>query len=403
MPRPRKVLLIVENQAVPFDDRVWKEAQALRDHGYQVTVICPTAGRYPAGYELLEKVHIYRYPMLWEGSGALGYAFEYFWAILCQMLLAFWVFVRRGFGVIQGCNPPDTIFLVAWPFKVFGVGYIFDHHDVCPELYESKYARRDMAYRILWRLESLTFATAKVTIATNQSYKELAIRRGGMKPENVFVVRNGPDLDRFRAVAPKPELKQGKKFLIGYVGTMEAQDGLDLLIDVAAILRDAGRCDLHFTCVGGGTQLKRLRQMVVDKGLEEWIDFTGRVPFETLMGVLSTADLCVNPDPPCPLNDISTMIKIMEYMALGKPMVAFDTREGRFSAGEACLYAEGPNPQADFAAKILHLLDHAEERERRGAIGRNRVESELAWKYSVPHLLAAYEKAFSANSRKSLP
>ena len=265
MTRPRKVLIIVENQTVPFDDRVWKEAQTLRDHGYRVMVICPTAGSHPVGYELLDQIHIYRYPMLCEGSGMLGYFCEYAWALFCQLLLALWVFARRGFDVIQGCNPPDTVFLVALPFKLFGVKYIFDNHDASPELYESKFARRDSAYRALLWLESRTFATADLTIATNNSYKQLAVSRGGKKPENVFVVRNGPDLEKFRPVDPKPALKYGKKYLVGYVGNLGVQDGLDILIEVAALIRNSGRDDVHFTCVGGGSELDKLRRSVLKR------------------------------------------------------------------------------------------------------------------------------------------
>src|SRR5208283_2390300 len=241
----------------------------------------------------------------------------------------------------------------------------------------------------------MTYRCSDVVIATNDSYKDLAISRGRKAPEDVFVVRNGPDLNNFNAVAPNPSLKYGQPHLVGYVGNMSVQEGLDILLEVALYLKNQGRRDVHFTCVGGGPGLAGLRKMVEEKNLVDVIDFTGRVTDEQLLEILSTADVCVNPDKPCEMNDISTMIKIMEYMALGKPIVQFDLREGRFSAQEAALYADTRNQAPDFAAKILWLLDHAEERKRRGEFGRRRVEQELAWQYSVENLLAAYQRAFS--------
>jgi glycosyltransferase involved in cell wall biosynthesis len=395
---PKKVLIIVENLSVPFDSRVWKEACSLHQAGYQVSVICPKRKGEP-GYELLEGVHIYRHPSPPEGNTPAGYLLEYGSALLWEWLYTWWVFLRRGFQIIQGCNPPDNIFLIAMQFKLFGVKYIFDHHDANPELYYSKYEKEGFFYRTQVWLEKMTFRTSDVVMSTNGSYKEIAVRRGGLSPEDVFVVRNGPDLDTFKPVPRRPELKCGKPYLVGYVGTMSIQEGLDILLDVADYLKKQGRDDIHFTCVGGGPGLAGLRQMVIDKNLSETVNFTGRVPEQELLDVLSTADVCVNPDKPCEMNDISTMIKIMEYMALSKPIVQFDLKEGRVSAGEASLYAtakdHGEDLVSDFAAKIVWLLDHPEERKRMGAIGHARVEKELAWEFSVENLLAAYERAFS--------
>jgi glycosyltransferase involved in cell wall biosynthesis len=388
-----KVLIIVENLPVPFDPRVWKEACTLREHGYEVTVLCPKGKGYKKAYEYLEGIHIYRHPMPKEGNGVLGYLCEFSCALFWELFYSMWIFLRRGFHVIQGCNPPDDIFLVALPFKLLGVKYIFDHHDANPELYLSKYESKGLLYRAQVLLEKLTYRFSDVVMATNESYRELAVKRGGLSPENVFVVRNGPDTETFRAVPPNPALGHGKKYLVGYVGTMSIQEGLDILLDVALHIKSIGRQDVHFTCVGGGPGLAGLRQMVKEKNLEDMVDFTGRVPDRQLLEFLSTADVCVNPDKPCEMNDISTMIKIMEYMALGKPIVQFDLKEGRFSAGEASLYADNHGMAGDFAAKILWLLDHPEERMRMGQIGRRRVETELAWKFSVVNLLAAYERA----------
>lgn len=397
----RKVLIIVENLPVPFDSRVWKEACALHENGYEVTVLCPRGKGWEKPFEVLEGVYIYRHPMPNEGSGSLGYLWEYGWALFWEFFYTWWIYLRRGFHVIQGCNPPDDIFLIAAPFRLFGVKYIFDHHDVNPELYLSKYGRKDMLYRAQLFLERWTYRCSDVVMATNESYRRIALERGGRSPEQVWVVRNGPDLEKFHPVAPDTTLKHGKQFLVGYVGTMSIQEGLDILLDVAAYIKKQGRHDIHFTCVGGGPGLAGLRQMVVEKELSDMVDFTGRVSDETLLQVLSTADVCVNPDKPCEMNDISTMIKIMEYMALGKPIVQFDLKEGRFSAGAASLYASRQSMVVDFADKILWLLEHPEERQRMGEIGRHRVETELAWKFSVKNLLEAYGYAFS-QSRKAL-
>jgi glycosyltransferase involved in cell wall biosynthesis len=394
----KKVLIIVENMAVPFDTRVWKEATSLQTNGYDVTVICPRTKGCSEPYELLEGVHIYRHPSAAEGNSPFGYLFEYGCALFFEFIYSLWIFFRRGFHVLQGCNPPDDIFLVALPFKLFGVKYIFDHHDTCPELYLSKYEKKNTFYKIQVFLEKLTYRFSDVLMATNESYKGLAVTRGGLAPEDVFVVRNGPNLDTFKPVPPNPALKHGKPFLVGYVGTMSIQEGLDILLDVALYIKNSGRNDIHFTCVGGGPGLPALRQMVIDKNLQDTVNFTGRVSDADLLEVLSTADVCVNPDKPCEMNDISTMIKIMEYMALSKPIVQFDLKEGRYSAGDAALYSDTQNQIPDFAKNILWLMDHPEERKRMGESGRKRVETELAWKYSEKNLLAAYERAFEKRS-----
>lgn len=390
----RKILIIVENLPVPFDSRVWKEACALRDAGYEVSVLCPRGKRYNKGYELLEGVHIYRHPMPREAQGALGYVWEYGWALFWEFIYTWWIFLTKGFHCIEGCNPPDDLFLIALPFKVFGVKYIFDHHDANPELYLSKYERKDFLYRAQIWLEQMTYRFSDVVMATNESYRSLAIGRGKRDPGDVFVVRNGPDLDRFRLVPAQPSLKHGKPWLVGYVGTMSIQEGLDLLVLAAAHIKAMGRTDVHFTCVGGGPGLEGLRQMVRDKGVEDTVNFTGRVPDQELLEILSTADVCVNPDKPCEMNDISTMIKIAEYMALGKPIVQFDLKEGRATAGDASVYADNQDQVPDFARKILWLLDHPEERQKMGEIGKSRVEQKFAWKYSIVNLLAAYDRAF---------
>ncbi|HEY3128156.1 MAG TPA: glycosyltransferase family 4 protein [Acidobacteriota bacterium] len=397
----KKVLIIVENLPVPFDRRVWKEACALKDEGYQVTVLCPRGKGYMENHVVLEGINIYRHPMFSEGNGLFGYIWEYGWALFWQITYACWIYIKSGFDIVQGCNPPDNIFLVALPFKAFGVKYIFDHHDASPELYYAKYQRKGLLYLLLLILEKLTYFFSDAVIATNESYKELAVNRGRMDPRNVFIVRNGPDLASFKSVCPKPALKYGKRYLVGYMGTMSHQEGLDILLDVVQHIKNHGRRDVHFTCIGGGPGLANLCQLVKDRDLHDMINFTGRVSDQELLDVLSTADVCVNPDKPCKMNDISTMIKIVEYMALGKPIVQFDLKEGRFTAQEASLYSNTQDPVADFASKILWLLDHPEERKRMGEFAFKRVEQALAWKYSVSSLLLAYKHVHKHGVRRS--
>ena len=394
----RKVLIIVENLPVPFDTRVWKEALSLRQNGYQVSVLCPRGKGYVKGYEELDGVHIYRHRMPAEGNSPLGYVIEYSCALFWQFLYSWWIYLRRGFHVIQGCNPPDNIFLIALPFKLFGVKYIFDHHDANPELYLSKYERKDFLYKVQVWLEKLTYFFSDVVMVTNQSYARLAITRGGKRPEDVFIVRNGPDLATFRPVPPNPALKQGKPYLVSYVGIMSVQEGLDILLDAALHIRNLGRRDVHFTCVGDGPGLPPLRRMVEEKKLGDMVTFTGRQPQLGVIEVLCASDVCVNPDKPCEMNDISTMIKVVEYMAMGKPIVQFDLKEGRYTAQAAALYADADQGVPDFAAKILWLLDNPDERKRMGEFGRTRVQQELAWQYSVENFLAAYRKVFSGKS-----
>jgi len=388
-----RVLVIVENQPVPLDRRVWREARSLQDHGYQVTVLCPRHQGCSLGFEVIDGVRIYRHPIPGEGRTPFGYLLEYACAFAMEFLYTLWIYLRHGFDIIQGCNPPDNIFLVALPFKMFGVKYIFDHHDANPELYISKYGRPGALYKILLSLERFCFRHSDVVMVTNASYRNMAMTRGRVRPENIFIVRNGPELQTFKPVSPNPARKHGKPHLVGYVGNMNFQDGLDILLDVAKHVKTIGRQDVHFTCVGTGPELKTLQQMVRQMGLEDTVDFAGRVSDQELIEILSTADVCVNPDRPSEMNDVSTMIKIMEYMALGKPIVQFDMKEGRFSAQEASLYASKQGGAADFAEKIVWLLDRPEERKRMGEFGRKRVEEELAWKYSVPKLLAAYQEA----------
>jgi glycosyltransferase involved in cell wall biosynthesis len=397
-----RVLIIVENLPCPFDRRVWQEALALRAQGHEVNIICPKGRGYDQGHEVLEGVHIYRHPLPVEADSALGYGLEYTLALVMEFGLALRIAFTRGFDIIHACNPPDTIFLIGRFFKLFGKRFIFDHHDINPELYEAKFARRDVWYRLLCRLERWTFATADVSIATNESYRQIAIDRGGMSPAKVFVVRSGADLTRVRVLPPRPELRRGKRHLVGYVGVIGKQEGLDLLLQAVAYMRnELHRDDAHFIIVGDGTELAALRQLSRQLSLDDCVEFTGRIPDAPLWEIMSTADVCVNPDRANEMNDKSTMNKILEYMALGKPIVQFDLTEGRFSAGDASLYAR-PNDTADFAGRLCELLDDPERRARMGAIGRSRIEAGLAWHHQVPRLLEAYQTAMKGAHAKPI-
>jgi len=389
--RGRRVLILVENLPSPFDRRVWQEATALRDAGYGVSIICPTGKGFEKKRETLDGIDIWRYRLPAEGEGAAGYAAEYAFALIKTFYLSLRVLFARGFEVVHACNPPDLFFLIGGFYKLFGKKFLFDHHDANPELYEAKFGRRGFFYKVLLFLEKATFRTADVSIATNESYKRIAITRGGMPPEKVFVVRSGPSLERLKVMPADPSLKRGKSFLVGYVGVMGRQEGIDYLLRAAAyIVHDLKRADVHFGLVGGGTSLEEMRALARELGLAQHVTFTGRVPDEEMLAVLNTADVCVNPDVANEMNDISTMNKVMEYMALGKPMVQFDLVEGRFSAREASLYARR-NDAFDFALKIVELLDDPQRRRAMGAYGRRRVENELEWRYERPKLLAAYE------------
>jgi glycosyltransferase involved in cell wall biosynthesis len=395
----KRVLMLVENLPSPFDRRVWQEACALRDAGYAVSIICPTGRGCEKKFEELDGIAIWRYDLPTEGAGALGYLVEYSAALLWTFWLSLKVLWRRGFDVVHACNPPDLFFLIGGFYRLFGKKFLFDHHDANPELYVAKFGRRDFLYRVMLWLERMTFRVADVSIATNHSYRRIALERGGMPPERVFVVRSGPSLERMKIVPPVDALKRGRRYLVGYVGVMGRQEGLDLLLQaVHHIVHRKKRHDVHFGLVGGGTSLEEMKALARELGVADYVTFTGRVPDGELLAMLNTAEVCVNPDRATEMNDISTMNKIMEYMALGKPIVQFDLTEGRYSAQAASLYAKRDDP-VDFAERILALLEDPARRAAMGAFGRRRVVEELEWRHEAPKLLAAYETLAGANSR----
>ncbi len=393
--RPRRILIIVENLPVPFDRRVWNEATTLVQAGYEVSVICPVGQGAAARRETIAGIHIYRHP-LFEARRMYFYFAEYSVALFWEFLLAWRVYFERGFDVIHACNPPDLIFLVGGFFKLFfGKRFVFDHHDINPELFEAKFGKRNFLYRVIAARERWTFAISDISIATNNSYRTIAIERGRMNPDRVFVVRSGPNLERLRIVPPDPLLKKGRDYYVGYVGVLGAQEGLNYLLEaVRYIVHDLKRYDIQFGVAGSGPELERLKSQATALKVADYVTFAGRVGDEELLRILNTADVCVNPDECNAMNDKSTMNKIMEYMALAKPIVQFDLTEGRFTAQEASLYAR-PNDSVDSANKILELLADKVRRKELGELGRKRVLEHLAWPHEVPKLLGAYETLFA--------
>lgn len=388
------VLILVQNLPVPFDRRVWQEALALVAAGYQVHVVCPRTREHPLRRETISGVRIYRYRPGPEARRLAGYLVEYAVAIGAQLRLALTIRARYRIGIVQICNPPDLLFLAALPLVALGSRLIYDHHDACPELMIAKGHREDgRAFRLARLLERLTYRCADVSIETNESYRDIALGRGGMSREDVFVVRSAPEITRFTGARPDEKWRRGRRYLVSYVGVMGRQDGLDYLIEAARmIVVELLRPDIQFVLVGSGPELPRLRERVRSLGLDDQVVLTGRLSDEDLGTVLATADVCVNPDEANRMNDISTMNKIMEYMALAKPIVQFDLHEGRVSAGDASLYAMR-NDAVSLGKCIVELIDDPEERTRMGQLGARRLRSSLSWESQVPRLLAAYKRA----------
>jgi glycosyltransferase involved in cell wall biosynthesis len=375
---------------------VWQESTTLRDAGWEVHVICPQGTkRDTETFVNRDGVRIHRYPWHEASGGPAGYLKEYGSALWHQLRLARHVVKTYGkVDVVHACNPPDLLFVVARMLKRQGTRFVFDQHDLVPELYLSRFDRgEDFLYRAVLRAERATYRAADVVIATNESYREVAVTRGKMAPEKVFVVRSAPAVERFTQVPPEPELKKGKPYLLCYLGVMGPQDGVDYALRSLAALRDEqDRTDWHAVFVGAGDTFDDMVELADTLGLSDQVEFTGRIPDEDLVRYLSTADVCLSPDPKNPLNDVSTMNKVMEYMAMGKPVVSFELREARVSAGDAAVYARA-NDISEFAKLTAGLLDDPEGRARMGELGRARVAGELSWARSSESLLAAYESA----------
>ena len=396
-PRPRRVLIVVENLPVPFDRRVWLEATTLARHGDRVTVICPKAKGFTKSREVIEDVEIFRYPVPVDASGAAGFAMEFAWCFAVTALISLYVAIAgRGFDVLHACNPPDTFWLLGRFWKLFGKRYIFDHHDLCAEMFAVKFDRSSGAlYRGLLWLERQSMQAADVVITTNESHKALAVQRGGKRADEVIVVRSGPDLARLAVYPPDPAYRAGKPHLLVYLGEICKQDGVDYMVRAVKLLAEQhGRRDFQVLFVGGGPHQPAIKAYAEEQGIMDYAGFTGRVSDEALCRILSSATLGIDPDPKNPWSDKSTMNKVIEYMHFGLPVVAFDLHETRVSAGEAGVYAQA-NSEADLAATIDALLDAPERIAAMAQTGRDRVRDVLAWNHSVAPLLRAYDQAMA--------
>ena len=403
-----KILMVVENP-YPWDSRVKKEAMKLFEFGYEVSVITK---KYPeqSTHQILDGINIYRVPWFevfrksTESKSKLlslfrniatksGYVIEYFYFTFIVFLFSIYVLIKKGFDVIHTHNPPDTLFLIGLFYRILGKKFVFDHHDLSPELFLSRYKTKGgFIYNALLLEEKLCLRSANLIIATNESYKEIDIKRGKKKPEDIFIVRNGPDLDLFKPVEPDSELKNSGKKILVYIGVMGPQDGVDYLLRSLNILvQEYQRKDFYCLIIGPGDSLEDLRKLRKELNLEEYCVLTGKIPFDDLLKFLSTADICVDPNPSNPLNDYSTWIKVMEYMSFGKPIVSYNLKETRYSAQKAALYAK-PNDENEFTRLIIQLMDDPKLRDEMGQFGKERVEKELSWDVVSQNLLDAYKK-----------
>ena len=393
-----RVLMLVENNSYPEDIRVRCEARALVEAGYQVIVISP-ARRGQRWRETVDGVVAYRYPAPPPATRFMGYLLEYGYATAAMLVLSVLVHFREGFDVIHAANPPDTLVFVAAAYKLLGKRFVYDHHDLAPELYDARSTGRanPPMHRALVALEKLSLRYADHVIATNESYKALEMRRGGVPAERITIVRNGPMTNGHQLAEPDARLRQTGRTIISYVGVMGFQDGVDYLLRaIHHLVHDLGRTDVLCVLIGGlGGAQPSLKRLATQLGLDDHVWFTGWVSDAELLRYLASADICVDPDPSNPFNDRSTMIKMMQYMAQAKPIVAFDLPEHRFTAQDAALYVR-PNDELAFARALAQLMDDPGRRLAMGAFGRERIRSELAWHYSAQHLVGAYRRLFAA-------
>jgi len=393
----RRILIIVQNLPVPFDRRVWLECRALTSAGYRVAVVCPKGPGDPA-YQVIDGVEIYKYQPYAPGGSKLSFITEYVYSFLATAWNALKARRKGRFTVIQACNPPDIFWPIALAFRLERTKFVFDHHDLCPELFLSRFPHppRLPLQGLLW-LERRTFRTAKHVISVNESYREIAIRRGGKSPQDVTVVRTGPDPQRLKRGPSYVELKRGRQYLAAYIGVMGPQDGVDIVVRAAdVIVREFGRDDIAFTLIGSGDCFDELTALRDELNLQGHVEFTGRAPDEQVIKILSTADVGLSPDPKNPLNDVSTMNKTMEYMAFELPVVAFDLRETRVSAQEAAVYAT-PNDVREYAKALVGLIDDEAARAQLGKLARARIEDELAWNHQERTYLGVYQRLTAKN------
>ena len=388
-----RVLIIIQNLPVPFDRRVWLECRALTRAGYQPVVVCPKGPGDPS-YQVIDGVQIYKYRPYSPGGGAATYVAEYAYSFAATLLLSLKAARGGRFDAVQSCNPPDIFWPIGLLFKLWhGSRFVFDHHDLCPETFESRFPEGPpLLYRGLRFLERCTTRSADHVISTNESYRRLVMDRDGVGPDDVTVVRTGPDPDLMKAGEPVPALRRGRAHLAAYIGVMGPQDGVDIAIKTAHfVVNTLNRTDISFTLIGSGDSYNDLVALRDRLELGDFVHFTGRAPDETVRDILSTADIGLSPDPRNPLNDVSTMNKTMEYMAFGLPVLAFDLRETRASAEEAGAYAT-PNDIEEMSRLLVDLIDDEPRRQSMGSAGRRRIEEKLAWCHQEPHYLSVYQR-----------
>lgn len=397
MVKKRHILFIVENNPVPHDIRVWNEALAAKEFGYDVTIVCPRGIKSPKKFEIIDNIRIYRHYIPFEAGGKFALIFEYLNASFWEFLFSVFIFIKTPFFIIHAANPPDHIFLIAAFFKIFKVKFIFDHHDLTPENYLAKFHRRDLFYKISLLMEKMTYNLADIVITTNESYQKIAMTRGYKRIEDTFIVRNGPDLSRIPPVAPNLKWKSNFNYLVAYVGNIGTQENIDILLKIVEYLvYEKNVVSIKYIIIGTGPQLRRLTQLCISMNLDQCVTFTGYIPYKDFYEILATADLCINPELSNEFTDKSTMLKIMDYMTFGKPVIQFETTEGKVTAGEAGFYVK-ENNITHFGDAIIQLLSDPQKRKRMGEIGRKRIEEQLNWNVQKQSLKAAYHKLETTN------
>lgn len=395
-----RILILVQNLSVPFDRRVWLECLSLIDAGFEVAVVCPKAPGDPS-YTRINGVEVFKYRPYASGGSSVSFVIEYLYSFLATLTLSLRAGMRGRFAAVQSCNPPDLFWPIGLLFRVLhGSSFVFDHHDLCPELYQSRFPNgNQLVYGLLRFMERCTMNAADHVISTNDSYREIVLSRDGVDPANVTVVRTGPDLNRLRRTSADPGLRGSAGYLAAYLGVMGPQDGVDLVLELAEhVVHQLGRRDIRFTLIGSGDCFNDLVALSDRLDLSDFVTFTGRIPDPEVCAILSTADVGISPDPKNPLNDLSTMNKTMEYMAFALPVVAFDLRETRISAGEAAVYAT-PNDVTELAQLLIDLVDNEPRRRSMGTVGRTRIEQELAWDHQAPRYVDVYEQLTAASRR----
>jgi glycosyltransferase involved in cell wall biosynthesis len=392
----KKVLMLVENNSLPFDKRVWRESLTLKNHGYEVKAICPKGKEHKTDYEVIEDVEIYRYNPKFSDGTAKGFIIEYLHSIIVMFFKSLYIFFfKGGFNIIHTANPPDTLCLIAFFYKIFGVKFIYDDHDLVPESYIDKFPgqskKNNFILKILYFLQKLSYKYSNIVISTNESYKKIASERGGKAPDKVFVVRNGPDTRVFDYTEPDQSLKNGFEHMAAYIGIMGSLDGVDYIIKACHYLvYEMNITNIYYVLIGSGDEFDKLQAMADQLKVTDYIRFTGRIPDYDAIKILSTSDVCLSPDPYNHLNNISTMNKIMEYMVCKSPIVSFDLQEARFSAQKAALYVEN-NSVIEFAKGIIYLLENRAVAADMVKFGYNRVKNELSWESNEKLLLNSYD------------